>query len=69
MLLSFIDTLRPNNISINGTTQWPNCDIDNPKALVFDVNATELCRPGKDNFRSDAISYWMDLLTTNNYPK
>ncbi|PWY68959.1 carboxylesterase family protein [Aspergillus sclerotioniger CBS 115572] len=69
MWISFVSTMSPNNIPINGTNIWPRYNVQNPEALVFDVNATQLCRIETDNYRSGAIAYWMDLFTTDGYPK
>ncbi|PYI33805.1 lipase 2 [Aspergillus indologenus CBS 114.80] len=69
MWVSFISTLHPNHISINGTKTWPKYSLVEPKALVFDVNATELCRVESDTYRSAAISHWMELFQTSEYPR
>ncbi|KAJ5714558.1 carboxylesterase family protein [Penicillium malachiteum] len=69
MLISFINTQDPNNVPMNGTVSWPKYSVKDPKALVFDVNATERCRVEKDNFRSEAIENWIDLFSTNEYPQ
>ncbi|KAJ6024001.1 carboxylesterase family protein [Penicillium herquei] len=69
MLISFINTQDPNNIPMNGTVSWPKYSIKDPRAFVFDVNASELCRVDKDNFRSEAIENWIDLFSTNEYPR
>ncbi|RAK95695.1 alpha/beta-hydrolase [Aspergillus ibericus CBS 121593] len=68
MWISFFDTMSPNNIPINGTKTWPKYTLQQPEALVFDVNATQLCRVERDDYRSAAIAYWMDLFT-DEYPK
>ncbi|KAK7731315.1 hypothetical protein SLS57_001251 [Botryosphaeria dothidea] len=69
MWINFFNTLSPNNIPINGTNVWPEYQLSDPKSLVFDVNATQLCRTEKDEFRSNAIGYWMNLFTTDEYPE
>ncbi|KAJ5443415.1 carboxylesterase family protein [Penicillium daleae] len=69
MLISFIDTLSPNNVPLNGTVPWPKYKLSNPETIVFDVNATELCRVQKDDFRSEAITHWMNIFSTKEYPK
>ncbi|KAJ5712450.1 carboxylesterase family protein [Penicillium malachiteum] len=69
MLISFINTQDPNNVPMNGTVSWPKYSIRDPRAFVFDVNATELCRVEKDNFRSEAIENWIDMFSTNEYPR
>ncbi|RAH86654.1 carboxylesterase family protein [Aspergillus japonicus CBS 114.51] len=69
MWISFISTLDPNHNSINGTKTWPKYSLAEPEALVFDVNATELCRVEPDTYRSAAISHWMELFQTSEYPR
>jgi hypothetical protein len=54
---------------VNGTNVWPKYTLKDAETFVWDVNATQLCRTQKDDFRSDAIAYWMELFTTNEYPK
>ncbi|KAI9931687.1 hypothetical protein MW887_010264 [Aspergillus wentii] len=68
MVISFVNTLSPNNIPINGTKTWPRYSLEDRSAVVFDVNATRLMRTETDDFRSEAIAYWMDLFT-DEYPK
>jgi hypothetical protein len=62
-------TLLANDRSVNGTVSWPKYSLNNPETIFFDVNATELCRVQKDDFRSEAITHWMTLFSTNDYPK
>ncbi|ETS84411.1 hypothetical protein PFICI_02436 [Pestalotiopsis fici W106-1] len=68
MWISFFATLDPNNHPVNGTNVWPKYATVSPENFVFDVNATQLSRTALDDFRTDAISYWMDLFTAE-YPK
>ncbi|KAE9568919.1 putative secreted lipase [Colletotrichum fructicola] len=69
MWISFFHTLDPNNHPVNGTNVWPKYNASSPENFVFDVNATELSRSETDDFRSEAMSYWIDLFSTNEYPK
>ncbi|KAF5495340.1 putative secreted lipase [Colletotrichum siamense] len=69
MWISFFHTLDPNNHPVNGTNVWPKYNANSPENFVFDVNATELSPSETDDFRSEAISYWIDLFSTNEYPK
>ncbi|EQB54098.1 carboxylesterase [Colletotrichum gloeosporioides Cg-14] len=69
MWISFFHILDPNNHPVNGTNVWPKYNANSPEKFVFDVNATELSRSETDDFRSEAISYWIDLFSTNEHPK
>jgi hypothetical protein len=46
---------------------WPKYKLSKPETIVFDVNATELCRVQKDDFRSEAITHWMNIFSTKEY--
>ncbi|KAI8263393.1 hypothetical protein K4K58_013072 [Colletotrichum sp. SAR11_239] len=69
MWISFFHILDPNNHPVNGTNVWPKYNANSPENFVFDVNATDLSRSETDDFRSEAMSYWIDLFNTNEYPK
>ncbi|CAK7226432.1 hypothetical protein SEUCBS140593_006238 [Sporothrix eucalyptigena] len=46
MWLSFVSTLNPNNVpsAMKANVTWPKYTTQSPQNLVFDVNATALCR-------------------------
>ncbi|KAF5517298.1 putative secreted lipase [Colletotrichum aenigma] len=69
MWISFFHTFDPYYHPVNGTNVWPKYNANSPENFVFDVNATELSRSETDDFRSEAISHWIDLFSTNEYPK
>lgn len=54
--------------TVNGTNQWPVYTTSDPQNFVFDVNATQFSYQETDDFRSDAIAYWMELFA-GEYPK
>ena len=49
--------------------RWPEYNNSAPENLVLDVNATMLCRTELDDFRKNAISFWIDLFVGDEYPK